>query len=96
LIRYPGVTRDLTLVLDEPVSWSQIEQEILDLGIDDLHRLRFVGIYRGKGIAPGRKSLTLSLVFRRSDQTLTHEQVDAQQQKILARLAERFSAELRV
>jgi len=95
LARYPGSMRDLSLVLDESVRWSAIEQEIFGLQIEELEALNFVGIYRGKGIEPGRKSLTLSMMFRRTDQTLTGEQVDAQQDRVLARLKEKFAAELR-
>ena len=42
----------------------------------ELQDVRFVGIYRGKGIASGKKSVTLSLCFRDEDGTLTHEMVD--------------------
>jgi len=95
LIRFPGVTRDMSLVLDESVAWEDIEQLIHGQNIADLRQVRFVGIYRGKGVETGRKSLTLSLHFRRADDTLTHEQVDSYQEQILGALRERLNAELR-
>jgi phenylalanyl-tRNA synthetase beta chain len=95
LIRFPGVTRDLSLVLDESIAWVDIESLIHDQNIADLREVRFVGIYRGKGVEKGRKSLTLSLHFRRADETLTHEAVDAYQETILSGLKEKLNADLR-
>jgi len=95
IMRFPAVTRDLSLILNEQVSWAQIEQTILSERIEDLRELQFVGIYRGAGVEQGRKSLTLSMVFRRADETLRHEQVDEYQEKILAILQEKFQAQLR-
>jgi len=95
IIRFPGITRDLSLLLDDPVSWAQIEQTILSLGIQDLRELNFVGIYRGQGIPARKKSLTLSMIFRHTQDTLRHEQADEYQEKIVRALQEKFQAELR-
>ncbi len=66
-----------------------------DLAISDLQNLEFVGIYQGKGIEKSKKSLTLSMEFRRLSETLTHQQVDEYQQQILTVLKDKFNAELR-
>jgi len=79
LMRFPGITRDLSLVLSESVRWSEIDAVIRSLSIGDLRDVNFVDIYRGKGVDAGKKSLTLSMEFRREQETLTHEQVDAHQ-----------------
>ncbi|HQG47932.1 MAG TPA: hypothetical protein PK373_02495, partial [Sedimentisphaerales bacterium] len=62
---------------------------------DELEEVRFVDIYRGKGIAPGKKSVTLSLRFRDDFGTLTHEIVDGYQRTILESLGKAVNAELR-
>jgi len=95
LIRFPGITRDLSLVLDESIAWEDVEQQIHKQNIEYLREVRFVGIYRGKGVEAGKKSLTLSLHFRRATETLTHEEVDAYQEQILCALREKHNAELR-
>ena len=95
LIRLPGIRRDLSLILDESVRWSDLESEIQSLNIDNLRKIEFVGIYRGKGVDSGKKSLTLSLHLRNPDETLTHEQADSYQQQILEVLNNRFAATLR-
>jgi len=95
LPRFPGITRDLSLVLDESLPWSRIEALIWRQNIDDLQEVNFVDIFRGPGVEPGKKSLTLSMLFRRAEETLTREQVDQYQQKILAALQDQLAAVLR-
>jgi len=98
LIRFPGIVRDLSLVLADTISWKDIEQTIQQAAknfADDLRAISFVDIYRGKGIPAGQKSLTLSMEFRSGQETLTHEQVDKYQKKIVAALADKFQAQLR-
>jgi phenylalanyl-tRNA synthetase beta chain len=95
LIRYPGIVRDLSLVLDDDVPWTKLKEAIRAEQIEDLRELKFVDIYRGKGIDAGKKSLTLSMEFRSANDTLTHEQADAYQNQILKMLSRQFDATLR-
>ncbi len=95
LVRFPGITRDLSLVLDEAVRWSDIQAAISILNVADMQQLDFVDIYRGKGIPQGKKSLTLTMEFRHPERTLTHEDVDADMDKILSAMKHTFAAELR-
>ncbi len=93
--RFPAVKRDLSIIVDEDVPWSAITQAVNENAPAELEDTRFVGIYRGEGIAAGKKSVTLSLLFRDSDGTLRHETVDEFESKIVSTLAESVAAELR-
>ncbi len=93
--RFPSITRDLSLILDEPVTWEQIERIVESHAPEGLEAVTFVGIYRGKPIPVGKKSLTLSLRFRDEQGTLTHEEVDAYEKKIVDALGSKVRAELR-
>jgi len=93
--RFPAIKRDLSVIVAEDVPWSAITQAVRENAPAELEDIRFVGIYRGKGIAAGKKSVTLSLLFRDSDGTLRHEMVDEFESKIVARLTESVAAELR-
>jgi phenylalanyl-tRNA synthetase beta chain len=95
LPRFPAIKRDLSLILDEPIRWADIEQAIRSAAPEELEEIGFGGLYRGKPIPPGKKSLTVSLRFRDDDGTLRHEQVDQFEGAILAVLQKRFGAELR-
>jgi len=93
--RFPAVVRDLSLVVDENVTWADIEEAVAARAPAELEELRFVDIYRGKPIADGKKSVTASLRFRDEDGTLRHETVDRFEKEILAELTTRLGAELR-
>jgi phenylalanyl-tRNA synthetase beta chain len=55
----------------------------------------FAGIYRGKQIPKGKKSVTISLTFRDDDGTLTHENVDQLEAPIIQDLKSKLKAQLR-
>jgi len=93
--RFPAIERDLSIVVDEPVSWAEIVEAVNKKAPQALEDIRFVEIYRGKGIPGGKKSVTLSLRFRDEDGTLTHDIVDDFQNKIVSSLAQRVKAQLR-
>ncbi|MFA5292573.1 MAG: phenylalanine--tRNA ligase subunit beta [Phycisphaerae bacterium] len=96
LPKFPAITRDLSLIVNEQVQWSQIENIALSKAPSELEELKFVGIYRGKPIHTGKKSVTISLCFRDEDGTLKHEIVDNWQKNIVSALSSAIGAELRL
>jgi len=54
-----------------------------------------LGVFRGKQLSAGQKSLTLRLRFRAEDRTLTHEEVDAPVAQVVEACASQLNAELR-
>jgi phenylalanyl-tRNA synthetase beta chain len=95
LPKFPAIIRDLSLIVDEPIQWSKIEGVISTKAPQELEEVKFEGIYRGKPIPAGKKSVTVSLRFRDEDGTLQHQTVDGWQQNIFAELAAQIGAELR-
>jgi len=93
--RFPAVSRDLSLIVDEPVSWSQIVEVIEGCRLALLEKVDFAGLYRGKPVQEGKKSITVSLRFRDEDGTLRHETVDEFEKQILGAIKTQLKAELR-
>jgi phenylalanyl-tRNA synthetase beta chain len=93
--KFPSIRRDLSIVVDEAVRWSEVEVAVKKQAPDEMESLQFVGIYRGEGVPSGKKSVTLSLIFRDQDGTLTHDMVDKFQTDIVQSLAGTMGAELR-
>jgi phenylalanyl-tRNA synthetase beta chain len=93
--RYPAIERDLSIVVDEKISWDDIVNAVNEKASAELEDIQFVDIYHGKGIPPGKKSVTLSLRFRDEDGTLTHETVDVFEADIVKSLTKSVGAELR-
>lgn len=93
--RFPAIQRDLSIIVDEAIRWADIIEAVSSNAPVELEDTNFVGIYRGKGIPAGQKSVTLSLQFRDEEGTLTHETVDGFQVDIVKALAESVGAVLR-
>jgi phenylalanyl-tRNA synthetase beta chain len=93
--RFPAIQRDLSIIVGEGIRWTDIIGAVKRKASSELEDIQFVGIYRGKGIPSGSKSVTLSLRFRDEDGTLTHETVDGLEAEIVRSLAESIGAELR-
>ena len=95
LPKFPAISRVLSLIVDEQKTWADITTTINRKTVKELENIGFDGIYRGKPIEPGKKSVTVSLRFRDEDGTLTHEQVDQFEKNIVAELAGTIGAQLR-
>ncbi|MEM9915665.1 MAG: phenylalanine--tRNA ligase subunit beta [Planctomycetota bacterium] len=95
LPKFPGIERDLSVIVEERVSWAQVESAVVAAEPAMLEDLAFLGVYRGKPIAAGKKSVSLRMRFRDPATTLRHEQVDPQVAAVTASLAKAVGAELR-
>lgn len=95
LPQFPGIDRDLSLIVPEPTSWAQIEQMAQGLNLDRCVGWEMVDIFRGKQLGEGKKSVTLRLHFRDSDRTLRHEEVDPQVELLAERAKSTLGAEIR-
>ena len=95
LPKYPSVTRDLSLICDEAVTVAQIEDVITAAGGKLLRSVKLFDIYRGKGVAEGKKSMAFSLELRADDRTLTDADSESVTTKVLAALSEKLGATLR-
>lgn len=95
LPRLPGVKIDLAIVVDEGVTSERVEQSIRSAGGKLLDSVRLFDVYRGEGVAPGRKSLAYSLVYRDPERTLTVSEVDAAHDKVVRKVVGAVGGELR-
>ena len=92
---FPGIDRDLSLIVDEQIGWSQIESAADALSLDRCVGNQLVGIFRGKQLGEGKKSVTVRLHFRDDDRTLRHEEVDPQIELFASKAKADLGAEIR-
>jgi phenylalanyl-tRNA synthetase beta chain len=93
--RFPAVKRDLSLIVDEKVKWSGLADAITAVEQPMRVAVEYVTTFRGEPIPAGRKSVTVTLVYRSAEGTLRSEEVDTEVAVVVAALAKEFSAELR-
>jgi phenylalanyl-tRNA synthetase beta chain len=95
LPRYPAVFRDLSFLASRDVPYAALEKAIREAAGPQLESVDCMDVFAGKGIDPARRSIAVSMVFRAADRTLSSEEVNATVDKIIERLGQDFSAELR-
>ena len=95
LPKYPAVWRDISLMCDEEITVSQIEEVITASAGKLLRSVRLFDIYRGVGVPEGKKSMAFSMELRADDRTLTDTDSEGVVTKVLAALKEKLNATLR-
>ena len=95
LPKYPTVSRDLAIVCDEAVTVAQAEDVITAAAGKLLRSVRLFDIYRGTGIAEGKKSLAFAMELRADERTLTDADSEQVMTKVLTALSEKLGAVLR-
>jgi phenylalanyl-tRNA synthetase beta chain len=95
LIKYPSVRRDLSLLVDQSVTFDKIRTSINKYGKQLLQDVNLFDVYEGKNLPSGTKSYAVSMVFQDSTTTLSDQTVDTIVDKIIADLKKEVGAELR-
>ncbi len=95
LPNFPSIERDVSLLISRDLSFANIRNAITAGNFENLHAVDFVDIYEGKGLSESERSLTLRLIYRAEERTLTDAEVDAVHQKILSFVETEFNAKLR-
>ncbi|MDB5389623.1 MAG: Phenylalanyl-tRNA synthetase beta chain, partial [Planctomycetaceae bacterium] len=93
--KFPVSERDLNFVLDEQVPWQELSEIVTSAAGSCLESVAFVGQYRGQQIAPNKKSYVVRLNYRAPDRTLTNEEVEVAQQRVIKACSEKLGAALR-
>ena len=83
LPKYPAVTRDIALVMDEATTVGSVLAVIRMAGGALLEHAEMFDIFRGAQVGEGKKSVAFSLVFRNSERTLSEDDVNPVMKKIL-------------
>jgi phenylalanyl-tRNA synthetase beta chain len=94
--RYPGVKRDIAVVVPEDIVDFRIRQVILEEGGSLVESVDVFDVYQGEQIPEGTKSLAYRIVFRSPSRTLTEAEIDEIQKKIEARLTGEFDGRIRM
>ena len=93
--RFPSVSRDLAFVLDANISAGEVIKTIKTVGRGLVNNCEVFDVYQGTGIAVGKKSMALSVTYRKEDGTLTDKEIGDIEDKIKFELSRSYKAEIR-
>jgi phenylalanyl-tRNA synthetase beta chain len=95
LPRYPAVTRDLAVVVDEAVAAGDLLQTLWKANEGWIKEIRIFDLYQGNPIPAGKKSLAFRLIYQKEDRTLTDREVNEFHEKLVELLARVYKGALR-
>lgn len=93
--KYPSIKRDISLVVDQDVTNSQILAVMNKRGGAFLNDVRLFDVYEGDNVPDGKKSMAYSLTYVDPCETLKDEVVNTAFEKIKKRLTADLNAEIR-
>ena len=92
--RFPAISRDMTLIIDDQVEAHEVVREIEKLQNNLIENISIFDIYRGKPIEEGKKSLSIRITYQSHEQTLEDTPINSLHQEITQRLLSTFEAQL--
>ena len=95
ITKFPAVNRDLALVVDKNVSYSQIEGIALSAKINQLSNVQLFDVFESEKIGANKKSMALSFTFTDEQKTLTDQEIEGFMQKIIGSYEKQAGAEIR-
>lgn len=87
--------RDLNFVIDEQVPWQELADIASSAAGNLLETLSFGGQYRGPQIPANKKSYVVRLYYRSAERTLTNDEIEAAQQRVISQCTAKLGAALR-
>ncbi len=93
--KFPGVRRDIALLVDSGVSYSELRHIVAKNAGDYLSDLKVFDVYHGKHLENNTKSVAMGLTFQHKSRTLTDTEVSSAMDVIITALKNECSATLR-
>ena len=93
--KFPGVSRDLALLIDKNITFSEIEQIAYKSEKKLLKQVSLFDVYEGKNLPEGKKSYAVNFLLEDDEKTLKDSQIDTVMKKILKNLEDQLKVQLR-
>ena len=93
--KFPAVSRDLALLVDNSVEFAQIEQIARQTEKKLLKKVELFDVYEGDKLPAGKKSYAVNFVLQDEEKTMGDKQIDAIMQKLITNIKKQLNAELR-
>ena len=93
--RFPSVRRDLSLLIDESITFSELEKIARKTDNTILKSINLFDVYEGDKLPKGKKSYALSFIMMDSEKTLTDKDVDQVMNKLIDSFKTKVGAEIR-
>jgi phenylalanyl-tRNA synthetase beta chain len=95
LPKFPAVVRDLSFLVDRAVPYQEIKSAVEKMSVPYLEEFEIIDRYAGDPVPKDKAGLSLRFVYRNPKATLTAEDVDKAEHKLLMALKAALKIQLR-
>ena len=95
LPKYPSVKRDLALLLDKGVKFSQIREIALKVEKNILRDISLFDVYESESLGKDKKSYAVSFTLRDDQRTLTDKNIDKVMNSLIMAFEKELNAQIR-
>ena len=95
LSKFPAVSRDLALLVDEGVEFAQIEAAAYQAEKKLLKEVKLFDVYEGKNLEAGKKSYAVNFTLQSEEKTLNDKAIEAIMTKIEQNICKATGATVR-
>ena len=93
--KFPMVQRDLSLVVNNNIRYTQVEAITYSAGIKTLKAMTLFDVFVSEKLGVGKKSLAINFTFSDPEKTLTDREIDAMINKLSELYEKELNAEIR-
>ncbi|MDP7017162.1 MAG: phenylalanine--tRNA ligase subunit beta [Pirellulaceae bacterium] len=92
---YPAIDRDINVIVDESLTWAELDATIRDSCGPDMEQITYLDTYRDPGKdGTGKKRLLFNVTFRSQTETLTGSATDSHRDRIVEAIAANHDGQL--
>ena len=95
LNKFPGIELDVATVVEEKITWKQIEKVVIGSAPELIKKVSLFDVYKSGKIGVGKKSLAFHVLYQAEDKTLEMNAVSKLHEKVISNLEKSVGAKVR-
>lgn len=88
---YPASSRDITITIDRDLPADLVRRELLSFESKWLESVHIVSVYQGRDSASQSKNVSLRMVFRDHERTLSRQEIEEEYERLTALLDKKLA-----
>jgi phenylalanyl-tRNA synthetase beta chain len=93
--KFPEVRRDISMVINKNVKYSDIEKLAFETEKKLLHKVNLFDVYDGENIGSGKISYAISFILLDEEKTLQDKQIESAMERLMNAFVQKLGAEIR-